>query len=365
MKLTLQETLAIHLLEDIGSVTLRKLVQEFGDFRGIVNAGSPELAGLSWLPKKFRSGFERDRMLKAADEELAKAKKFGAQVITYFDERYPERLKTIDAAPIVLYVKGQIPTKTDQRYLSVVGSRAASRYGLKMARDIARGVAAQGVVIVSGLATGIDGAAHEGALEAGGITIGILGGGLNRMYPKEHRVLADRMADKGAVVSEFPMDMEAKAEFFPMRNRIISGLSEALLVVEAREKSGALITVGFALAQGRDVYAVPGNADSSKSLGTNRLIREGARMVTGPADVLEEMGIAAATEVKSEKQTTIELNESERRILSLLDEEECPMDDLIEKSQTPARLVIQTLSSLEFKGCVRQLPGKHFQKVVS
>lgn len=363
--ITSQEILAIHLLEGIGSQTLAKLLGEFGSFKGIVSARSTDLASLTWLPRKYREGFQHDHMLRAADEEMAKAQKAGARILTYIDSDYPARLKTIDSAPMVLYVKGQLPAD-DKRFLGVVGSRAASRYGLKMAVDIAQGVASNGVVIVSGLAVGIDGAAHEGALEAGGQTIGVLGGGLNRFYPSENRKLAERVTESGAVISEFPMDMDPQAEFFPIRNRIISGLSEAVLVVEAREKSGALITVDFALAQGRDVFAVPGNADSSKSLGTNRLIKEGAHMVMCTADVLEEMGVTG--EVPERPVSRIQdltLNNEELKMLAIMDEVECSIDELIEKSCFPIPDAIRTLTALELKGCVRELPGKNFLKVVS
>jgi DNA processing protein len=228
-----------------------------------------------------------------------------------------------------------------------------------MARSMSCELARTGVGVISGLALGIDAAAHQGALEGGGPTVAVLGSGLNKIYPKENVKLAAEIVRTGALVSEYPMDVNARPGYFPIRNRIISGLARGVLVVEAREKSGALITADAALAEGRDVYAVPGNADAPKSAGTNRLLKQGAKVVTSAEDILEDLGMRKdARPAPAEK--NVELTEEESRLLSVLEGEPVHVDELIEQTGFSAREAVSALSLMELKGIVKQLPGKHF-----
>ena len=357
----LRRMVALNLIKDLGPVTFKKLTAHFGGLEGIFRASPGEFRMVEGVRKNVAEAFAKRELLKEADAEIRKAQKAKVGIITLFDPRYPEALKNIFDAPNLLYVKGRLP-ETNTPHVAVVGSRAASFYGLKMAKQIAEDLAAAGVVVVSGLALGIDSASHEGALAANGVTLAVLGGGLNHVHRTSNKKMAEAVCEKGALISEYPMDMSPEPGFFPVRNRIISGLSQAVLVVEAREKSGALIMVSQALEQGRDVFAVPGNADSPRSMGTNRLIKDGAKIVVSAADILEELKINAPKKSASNARHA-ELNEIENRLLSLLSEETLPMDELIDRSQMPPSQAASTLSMLEIKGCVKQLPGKNYTKI--
>ena len=286
----LRQMVALSLAANVGAVTFRRLIEEFGDVNSIFRSAPKDLIKIKRLPKTLHAELKSGVLLEKADEEIAKATGNNVEIVSILDSRYPEELKTIYDAPMVLYVKGVLPVKGVPA-VSIVGSRKASIYGIRMAKNIAAGLSKAGVIVVSGMALGIDSAAHEGALSEDGATIAVLGGGLSRIYPPQNRKMADRIAKKGAILSEYPMEMSPKPEYFPMRNRIISGLSRAVLVVEAGEKSGALITADSALEQGRDVFAVPGNADSERSYGTNTLLKQGAKLVTSALDILEELKI--------------------------------------------------------------------------
>jgi DNA processing protein len=306
-------------------------------------------------------------LLKKADAEIKKAEKQKAEIVTFFDENYPAELREIYDPPILLYAKGALPPQGSAK-VAVVGSRASSLYGQRTARNIARDLASAGVVVVSGMALGIDTAAHEGALSADGITVAVLGGGLSRIYPKENKKIAEQIAEKGAVISEYPMEMEPRPAYFPIRNRIISGLSQAVLVVEAKEKSGALITADAALEQGRDVFAVPGNVDSERSGGTNNLLKQGAKLASSAEDILEELRSKAESvlsvrpSLKKVPAETKDLGENEKRILSLLDSETLQADVLIEQSGLSAGETMTALTFLQMKGLVKEWPGKNFSK---
>ena len=270
----LRQLLVLRLLK-MDARTFHKALATFGSVEGVLRAKKSESTDAVW---------------KAADKEIELASSSGVRIVTFFDEDYPALLKEIFDPPTHLYIKGELPANSDT-CLAVVGSREASVHGLDMAHAMGRDLAAAGAVVVSGLARGIDSAAHRGALEAKGRTVAVLGCGLSRMYPPENKKLSEEIAKHGAVVSEFPMKEGPKLHHFPMRNRIISGLSRALVVVEAREKSGALITVGCALEQGREVYALPGNAGSKKTLGSNGLLKQGAALVTDASDILLDFGL--------------------------------------------------------------------------
>ena len=350
----LRQVVALSLAEDMGPVTFKRLLETFGD-----------------LPSIFRSAKERavkdPSLFDKADEEIKKAHDNGAEIITQLDPRYPEALKAIYDPPILLYVKGRLPSEQSPK-VAVVGSRLASLYGRRTAETISKGLAAAGAVVVSGMAVGIDSAAHEGALSVDGVTIAVLGSGLSKIYPEQNIKMAELIVKKGAVISEYPMDMLPLPGNFPIRNRIISGLSQAVLVVEARQKSGALITANLALEQGRDVFAVPGNVDSARSEGTNSLLKEGAKIAMSAQDVLEELNVgiwpptSEPGDGRLRSYQNIDLSEAESKILSLFEREPVHVDAVVEDSGMSTKDAISALSFLEVKGILKQLPGKHYVK---
>lgn len=299
------------------------------------------------------------------DKELASAKKHGVQIITVFEDKYPNLLKKIHSPPIVLYVKGHLP-KDSEYAVGIVGSRVASIYGCATAQKLAYQLASRGVVIVSGLARGIDSAAHKGALKAGGRTIAVLGNGLNTIYPPENKKLAGEIVENGgAVISEFPMAMEPLPRNFPIRNRIISGLSLGVIVVEAAKNSGALITADFALEQDREVFAVPGKIDSSVSHGTNELIKQGAKLVQSADDVIEELGLKLK-EVRPDGRAagalSPNLTKEEAVVYEYLSAEPVYLDQIVAATAFSVSKAADLLLRLRLKRLVRELPGKQFVK---
>ncbi|MBI4432817.1 MAG: DNA-protecting protein DprA [Candidatus Omnitrophica bacterium] len=339
----LKKLMAITLAEGMGAVTFKRLYESSGSLDAV-------LAGLN-----------DPGLLKKADVEIKKAEDAGVDMIGIFDERYPAELKAIYDPPILLYVKGSLPAGGQK--IAVVGSRLASTYGRETAKRFSRQMAAAGVTIVSGLAEGIDAAAHEGALEADGVTLAVFGCGLSTIYPRQHKKLAEAILKRGALISEYPMGMAPLAAYFPMRNRIISGLSNAVLVVEAKAKSGALITADCALEEGREVFAVPGNIDSSRSLGTNALLKQGAKMVTSVADILSDLGLEAKTQNGENRLKNLALGKEENKILDLLDAEALQMDGIISETGFTVSETASFLALLELKGLVKELPGKRFSKI--
>ena len=295
--------------------------------------------------------------------ELSLARQAGVRVVTREQSGYPKALREIYDPPLALYIRGSMPS--EEVAIAVVGSRHASRYGLQTAERLAYDLALRGVTIVSGLARGIDGAAHRGALKAGGRTIAVLGSGLSIVYPPEHEQLAQQIREQGALVSEYPMTMEPLAQNFPRRNRIISGLSLGVVVVEAAARSGALITAGCALEQGREVFAVPGPITTPTSQGTHHLLKDGAKLVTSVEDILEELRLApqpvAVAASSASAKTTQPLPEAEQRVLACVSGDEPRYIDLIaEESGLEMSAVSSLLSQLELRHAVRQLPGKRF-----
>ncbi|MBU3934057.1 MAG: DNA-processing protein DprA [Candidatus Omnitrophica bacterium] len=279
-------------------------------------------------------------------------------------EGYPTNLKYIYDPPPDLYIKGNIIPQ-DNIAIAIVGSRQASYYGLKNAQELAFELAAGGITIISGLARGVDSAAHRGALKAKGRTIAVLGSGLNMIYPVENKGLAEEISRNGAVISEFPQDTPPHRQNFPRRNRIISGLSLGVLVVEAAKRSGALITVGFALEQGREVFALPGKIDSFTSQGTHDLIKQGAKLVESAEDIIEELEPLKSCRInqtKSESRTKIEPNlpEEEKQIYSYLSSEPLHIDELAQKVNLSYGRLLTCLLKLEYKKLVKELPGKAF-----
>jgi DNA processing protein len=295
------------------------------------------------------------------DDEARALVAAGATLVTWSDGAYPARLRAVVPPPLALAVRGSL-AGADEVAVAVVGTRHPSAYGRRVAEEIAGGLAAAGVTVVSGLAAGIDGAAHRAALEAGGRTVAVLGTGIDRVYPAWHAELADAIVRQGALLSEFPCGAPPRALHFPRRNRLISGLALATVVVEARERSGSLVTARCALEQGRDVLAVPGPVGVATHRGPHRLIRDGARLVTSAADVLEEVAPALTARLARAREAAAEarLTAAERRILGALGTDGDHVDEVIRRARVPAGPALETLLALELRGLVSQLPGKRF-----
>ncbi len=323
----------------------------------------------SELQKKI-TVLQKERDLEA---ELKLIKKHNADVITIFDANYPKLLKEIHSPPIILYSKGK-PLKENEFAIAVVGSRIASMYGLTTAERLGYELASRGLVVVSGLARGIDGASHKGALKAHGKTIAVLGSGLDIIYPPENKKLAEEIVEKnGALVSEFPMGTPPTPKNFPQRNRIISGLSLALVVVEAAKDSGALITADFALEQNREVFAVPGKVDSATSFGTNQLIKEGAKLIQTVDDIVDELGLKHIQDNVGARfiapvgngfdKSNPYLTAEEKIIYNNLSTEPQYIDDVAGLTKLPLNKTQEILLRLQIRKLVRELPGKHFIRV--
>ena len=309
----------------------------------------------------------------APADDMRRAENAGARLVRHGDAAYPERLRAIPDPPPVLYARGS-PETAGYAAVGVVGTRAPSEYGREMTRLLCRGLAAAGIVVVSGMARGIDGEAHETALSAGGATVAVLGSGVDVAYPPEHRDLCRRIEENGAVLSEHPPGTPPLPHHFPARNRIISGLSLGVVVVEATERSGSLITARWALEQGREVFAVPGPAGSSRSRGPHRLIREGAKLVEDVADIIEEIApqLAAEPAFAPGPSTSaadgpadasggrVPLEGPARAILLDLEAGPLQVDDVIRRTGLPAQQVCEVLLEMELQGLLRQLPGMRY-----
>ena len=365
-----ERLIALNLAPGIGSASLRRLLEAFGGLDRIFAAGVREIqqaAGLRAPAAERLAAACRDERRLARELELAK--RAGVAILTPADAGYPDALRTIPDPPLALYVRG-LPAEVESApAVAIVGSRHASLYGLECAERLACELSLRGVTIVSGLARGIDGAAHRGALKAGGRTVAVLGSGLSRVYPTEHERLADEVAGSGWLVSEYPMETEPLPRNFPQRNRLISGWSLGVVVVEAAARSGALITADCALEQGREVFAVPGPMAAVTSQGTHHLLKQGARLVTSVEDILEELrlvplaaggggGPIGSTAVSTE------LAEAEARVLACVKADPHTIDAVALKSGLGMPEVSSLLLQLEVKHLVRQLPGKRFVKAV-
>jgi DNA processing protein len=367
--------LGLHMAPGVGARTFRRLIEVFGSPEAVFRAGESELSRIPRLPKGTADALARFNWGGLVEKEIADAGKAGIRLIKLNDADYPPRLKEIYDPPPVMWMAGEIVPE-DRAAVAIVGSRGATEWGRRTAGKISADLAALGVTVVSGNALGVDAAAHRAALEAGGRTIGVLGCGLDVLYPRPNRDLVERVPRQGAILSEFPLGTEPKPGHFPQRNRIISGLSAAVLVVEAGEKSGALITARMALEQNREVLAVPGRAGSIKSRGTNALLRQGAALVETAQDVLEAVGrqleVAApapgtkpgrneATRTKTVPAKPV-LTGDEGAVFDILGEEPLHVDDLGRRAGlTPVGLA-PILLNMELAGLVRQWPGNRYTR---
>ncbi len=341
----------------IGPARLRVLLDYFGSIEQAWQAPADALQGAG-LDRRSLANLLQARRELDLPAELAQIHKAGLQVYTWEDPRYPARLLTISDPPPVIYIKGEL-RESDDWAVAMVGTRQASTYGREVARRLAGELAQAGVTIISGLARGIDAVAHHAALEAGGRTIAVLGSGLDIVYPWEHARLAAQIVAHGALISEYPLRTQPEAGNFPPRNRIISGLSRGVVVVEAGERSGALITAEFAAEQGRDVLAVPGSILQRGSQGTNRLIREGARPVLSSADVLEELDLASAIQ-HAEARQALPADATEACLLEHLSAEPTHIDEVGRAVNLPIATVSSTLALMELKGLVRHVGAMNY-----
>ncbi len=355
---------ALNRVSFLGPVRIAALLKHCGSYKEAWQAPESELAPIPELKGLVERLLEERRRIDPL-QEWQRLQQLRIACLSLHSSQYPPLLKEISQPPPLLYCRGRWQ-ESDSRAVAIVGSRRCTFYGREVAFRLAAELAAAGFTVVSGMALGIDTAAHEGALEAGGRSIAVLGCSVERCYPAANRGLMERLINAGAVLSEFPLDTPPLPQHFPRRNRIISGLALGTVVVEASEKSGALITAYCALEQNREVFAVPGNVGSPYSRGCHRLIKEGARLVETAADIIEELGVAAAGSAaaavagQGEEQATAALEELERRLLELIPYQPLHMDEIVRLSGVDAARAGASLMSLELKGLVRQLPGKYF-----
>ncbi len=348
--------LALKMVPGIGNILGLGLVRAFRSPEAVFAARDQELQ-IAGVRREVRAALRRFARWREVDAQLARLERAGGRLVTWDDAAYPERLREIHDPPLFLYVLGEI-APADATAIAVVGSRDASAYARQMTALISEGLASRGVAVVSGLARGIDAAAHEAALRAGGRTLAVLGSGIDVVYPSEHHRLLMRIAEHGAVLSEYPMGAQPDAENFPARNRIISGLALGTVVVEAGERSGSLITAHCAVEQGREVFAVPGPV-GARTRGTHQLLRQGAALAENADDVLREIAPQLEPAAMSAAPA---LSDLETAIVAQLDDVPRTVDELIARTALPAGTVLETLLVLELRGVVRQHPGHGFAR---
>ena len=388
----------LNMIQGVGLKTIQILRDVFGSAEHALQATSDELSKIDRLTPAMRDLLRRKPVQYPIERELELIEEYGCQVLTLYDTAYPTLLKEIDTPPIVIYIRGEL-TSEDSLSLALVGSRDAKDYGRKASYRLSYQLAQRGLTIVSGLAKGIDTAAHRGALESGGRTLAVMGSGLSFVYPAANTDLAEKITASGALISEFPMETTPKPNNFPRRNRIISGLTLGTVVVEASNRSGALITARLAGEQGREVFAVPGEIFSELSTGTHRLINNGAKLVNTVDDLLNELPRHAVNQIQSaasaspmsnvetqpspeapvvEKRTAAQpsieveqpsqvtpppdLTPDEKTVFDAIEDPSSHIDTIVRATQLPIGQVSSVLLMLELKGIVQQLPGKQFTK---
>jgi DNA processing protein len=351
----------LSLVPGVGPRIRKTLLTHFGSAQAVLAAVPSDLREVPGIGAKISRAISTARREIDVEAELALCRERDVAVIVEPDEAYPARLKEIPDPPGVLFVRGNI-LPADGLAVAIVGTRHATHYGLAQAERLAAGLARAGYTIISGLARGIDAAAHRGALQAGGRTLAILGSGVLNIYPPEHVGLADEITERGAVISENPPVSPPLSGAFPQRNRIVTGLSLGVVVVEAADRSGALISARHAMEQGREVFAVPGRVDSRTSRGCHRLIRDGAKLVETVDDVLEELGPLATPTPREDGREVrhpaeLQLNEPEQAVLDAVDDEPTSIDDIVVTSGLAVHNVLSTVSVLEMKRLIKRVSG--------
>jgi DNA processing protein len=343
----------------IGPTRLTRLIEHFGDLEAAWTATPAALRAV--LDDRAVSSLVSTRSTLSLDDEMDAIERKGITVLTRADPAYPHLLAQIPAPPPVLYIKGEI-IPDDAVAVAIVGTRRLTSYGREVTARLAADLAAAGVTIVSGLALGIDGIAHNAALRAGGRTLAVLGSGVDIVYPPEHRHLAGQITEHGALISDYPLGRKPDAVNFPARNRIISGLSLGVIVVEAPTRSGALITTSFAADQGRDVFVVPGSILAAASAGGNLLLRDGARPITCADDVLDDLNLSRRREQIAVQQV-LPIADDERKLLALLGADPQHIDELAAAASLPITHVSALLLTMELKGLVRNAGAQHYTRV--
>ena len=357
----LAHRVALHRIHRLGSVRFGILERAFPDLRDAWRASEGDLVA-GGLDARTAQAIVRARAEGDPDSEIDRLEASGTQAFARVDPAYPSRLREIDDAPPVLYVRGTLMPDDDYG-VAVVGTRRATAYGRQATAELSRGLAAAGVTIVSGLARGVDTIAHRTALDTGGRTIAVLANGLDTIYPPENRRLAEEITEHGAIVSDYPLGTKPRADFFPRRNRILSGLSLGTLVIEGDVKSGAMITAKFATEQNRDVFAVPGSIFSPQSRGPLSLIRDGAMPVSGAQDILEALNLARLGAQLDFGRAAPPVSDEERTLMSVLTREPQHIDEVARQTGLAAAMVSGTLALLELKGLVRDVGGLNFVRV--
>ena len=365
--------LALSLTPGLASRLSARLLRRFDSPDGVFRASLAELEACN-LPASVAQAVFKKEALKRAEKELAAIRRIaGCRLLNWTEPEYPQALLQIYDPPVMLYVRGE-PQILNLPSISIVGTRKPTLYGSQLAERLGRDLAARGLVIVSGMARGIDAIGHQGAMAANGRAIGILGTGIDVCYPKENKKLYEKVLERGAIISEFPIGTHPAPENFPVRNRIVAGIPLGVIVVEGAQYSGSLITARLAMEFGREVFGVPGNVTQPVSFAPNQLIKQGAKLVTCAEDVIEELPtpvramLVQAEQPEAEQRNLLlaaSLNNSEKKLYELLSAEETRhIDDIVERSGLNSSVVLATLFDLEMKGIIRQLPGKQFSKVL-
>ncbi len=360
--------MALNLIEHVGPVRVRQLLDHFGDAPAILHASRQQLLQVRGIGEETADSIAHWEQTVDLKAELQRIAEYGCHIIIQEDPEYPPMLREIYDPPVVLYVKGDLRAK-DKNSVAMVGSRMTTHYGLEVARKLAYQLGYLGVTVVSGGARGIDSAAHQGALTAKGRTIAVLGTGINVVIPPENAKLFEQIAANGALVTQFPFNRPGDKQSFPIRNRIVAGMTLGTVVVEANLTSGALITANFATEYGRQVFAVPGRIDSPRSKGCHDLIKKGAKLCEGAEDILSEFEylFPPSNRPPAPNETgvlpALTLSDSEQRIYDTLSREESSIDEVIRRSGLPSSTVSAALLGLELKRIVRQLPGKLFVRM--
>lgn len=351
--------IALSMSPDIGPVGSRKLLSVLRTPENIFNSDIDTLISVDGIGRTRAKSIKEFSLWDDIEKQIKAMGEKGIRAVSFDESSYPEMLRETEDAPVVIYVKGDIQPQ-DRYAIAIVGSRKPSHYGTSVAENISEELASMGFTIVSGMARGIDSLSHNGALRAGGRTMAVLGSGIDVPYPPENKMLMDKIAECGCVISEFPPGTAPDKENFPRRNRLISGLSLGVLVVEATSDSGSLITAGYALEQSREVFAVPGSVTSPLSRGTNELIRRGAVLTRRAEDVVEELAPVLKGFIRSKDREKIEVTDEEKELCNLLSGEPKQVDIISRESGLPSSRILGILLGLELKGAVKQTTGKRF-----
>jgi len=357
--------LKLSMVTGIGAARLRSLVNHFGNPESVLSATERELTEVDGIDRALARRITSERDFEEEIQlQLSRLNKSDARIVTFWDKEFPENLKKIYDPPVMLFVRGQL-SSSDKYSIAVVGTRNPTSYGKHVAERFSAELAEHGIVVVSGLARGVDTVAHVTTVRSGGTTIAILGSGVDVIYPSENKRLAEQILESGAIISEYYMGSKPDAVNFPRRNRIISGISLGTIIIETDVNGGAMITASFALDQNREVFAVPGQVFERKSRGTSKLIKEGrAKLVEDISDVVEELRYKLRPILRDQPktQTKLQLSIFEQKIFDALSDEPVHVDLLAEKCKMPISDILVQLLGLELKGVVKQLPGKYFAK---